>query len=139
MSIFSIYKVTQIAGLIFLGGGGYIISNEYIDLAGFSSGIANASVILGLVVTLIAFLGIAGATNQSRLLLRFYFGLVLLLVLLQFSIGVGTFVKRDEIPFVMKQKWINAAIGNGNQTIISIENYVFLSHLVSMLWIRIYS
>jgi hypothetical protein len=81
-----------------MGGGGYIISNGTEDIIGLSSGIAAASIAIGAIVSIISFLGCFGAANEKGSLLKTYFLLLIILVILEIAVGAAAYAKSDEVP-----------------------------------------
>jgi hypothetical protein len=111
-----------LAGLILMAGGGYIISNNANDIIGLSSSIATAAIGIGIVVSLISFLGCFGAANEKGGLLKTYFVLLMILVILQVAIGAAAYAKRDNIDPLLKDAWIAGVKSTeGNKTIVQIQ------------------
>ncbi|KAJ1336380.1 hypothetical protein BSLG_007164 [Batrachochytrium salamandrivorans] len=80
--------LSLLAGLILVGAGGYINTNSAEDIVGLSESIAVASIVIGCIVAIISFLGCFGAANEKGVLLKTYFALLLILVILEISIAL---------------------------------------------------
>jgi hypothetical protein len=107
-----------------MAGGGYIINNNA-DIIGLSSSIATSAIIIGVIISLISFLGCFGAANEKKLLLKSYFGLLIILVILEIAVGTAAYVKRDNIDPLLKDGWVHAFNQpDSNSTILAIENTV---------------
>ncbi|KAJ3309822.1 hypothetical protein HDV04_005601 [Boothiomyces sp. JEL0838] len=108
--------LSMLAGLILIGGGGYIISNNTTDIVGLSSGIASAAIAIGVIVSIVSFLGCFGAANEKGMLLKTYFVLLIILVILEVSIGAAAYAQRDEISGVLETSWVLEVERNPNST-----------------------
>ncbi|KAJ8329077.1 hypothetical protein BDV3_006272 [Batrachochytrium dendrobatidis] len=113
--------LSMLAGLILIGAGGYINTNSAEDIVGLSGSIAVASIVIGCIVTIISFLGCFGAANEKGVLLKTYFALLIILVILEISVGAAAYAKRDEMNTSIDIAWHNAAQGPNNSTIVGIE------------------
>ncbi|KAJ3306695.1 hypothetical protein HDV03_004326 [Kappamyces sp. JEL0829] len=105
-----------------MGGGGYIISNGSDDITGLTHGVASASIAIGAIVSIISFLGCFGAANEKGLLLKTYFALLVVLIILEVSVGAAAYAKRNEIPAQLDDAWIYLAQDPvHNSTLLGIE------------------
>ncbi|EGF80794.1 hypothetical protein BATDEDRAFT_24689 [Batrachochytrium dendrobatidis JAM81] len=121
--------LSMLAGLILIGAGGYINTNSAEDIVGLSGSIAVASIVIGCIVTIISFLGCFGAANEKGVLLKTYFALLIILVILEISVGAAAYAKRDEMNTSIDIAWHNAAQGPNNSTIVGIEKLVWINEL----------
>jgi uncharacterized membrane protein len=81
-----------------VGGGSYIEAQRNRDeLLNLTGTVAVASIVIGLLITIISFLGCFGAANEKGMLLKTYFGMLILLVVLELSVGIAAYVKRDSV------------------------------------------
>lgn len=87
----------QLAGLILIGGGAYIQSQNFEDVINLSGTIAAGSIIVGVFVVVISFLGCFGAANEKGMLLKTYFALLLLVVVLELGVGGAAYTKKDDV------------------------------------------
>jgi len=96
--------IFMLSGILLIALGGYAISAKTIP--GLSSTtIAAGVIVLGVLVFIISFFGCWGATRENRVLLIIYFGCVLLFVLIEFSLGIAAYAKRDKIPQIADDNW----------------------------------
>ena len=113
---------SKLAGLILIAGGGYITSNSTIDIVGLSGSIAAASIVIGVIISIVSFLGCFGAANEKGMLLKTYFALLVILVILEISVGIAAYGRRDTIPQLAGEAWATTAKGNNNGTLVQIES-----------------
>ncbi|KAH6569766.1 hypothetical protein BASA61_004660 [Batrachochytrium salamandrivorans] len=113
--------LSLLAGLILVGAGGYINTNSAEDIVGLSESIAVASIVIGCIVAIISFLGCFGAANEKGVLLKTYFALLLILVILEISIGAAAYAKRDEVSNSLDVAWHSSFSSGRNTTIAGIE------------------
>ena len=84
--------------MILIGGGSFIQSQAgSTNIVNLSSTIAVAAIVIGIIITLISFFGCFGAANEKGGLLKTYFALLIILVILEFSIGIAAVVKKNEV------------------------------------------
>ncbi|KAI8895059.1 Tetraspanin family-domain-containing protein [Globomyces pollinis-pini] len=114
--------LSMLAGIIMIAGGGYIVSNNTNDIVGLSSGIAAASIAIGLIVSVVSFLGCFGAANEKGMLLKTYFFFLIILIILEVSVGIAAYAQRDNIDPVLEAAWIEEASNPNNSQLIRIEN-----------------
>lgn len=107
-----------------MSAGGVIISNSEIDLLGLAASIGTASIVIGGIVSIISFLGCFGAANEKGLLLKTYFVLLIILVILEISVGAAAYAKGDQIPGQLQQSWHNAAASPNSTTLLGIQEQV---------------
>ena len=67
------------------------------DILNLSGSIGIAAIVIGLIITIVSFLGCFGAANEKGLMLKTYFGLLILLVILEISVGLAAYVKMDDV------------------------------------------
>jgi hypothetical protein len=105
-----------------MAGGGYIISNQANDIIGLSSSIATAAIVIGVIISLISFLGCFGAANEKGMLLKTYFVLLIILVILEVAVGAAAYAKRDNIDPLLQDAWrAGANSPTNNATIAQIQ------------------
>ncbi|KAJ3246668.1 hypothetical protein HDU78_006418 [Chytriomyces hyalinus] len=111
--------LSLLAGVILIGGGAYIQANAGTDdLIDLSSGIAAAAIGIGVLVTVVSFFGIFGAANEKGMLLKTYFGMLLLLVVFEISVGIAAYVKSDAVEELLETAWTNSVL-SGNKARLS--------------------
>ncbi len=93
--------LSLLAGFILIGGGGFITSQSSQDILNLSGSIGVSAIIIGLIVTIVSFLGCFGAANEKGLMLKTYFGLLILLVILEIGVGIAAYAKRDAVRCVI--------------------------------------
>jgi Tetraspanin family len=110
-----------------MSAGGVIISNSESDLIGLASTIGAASIVIGAIVSIISFLGCFGAANEKGLLLKTYFVFLIVLVILEISVGAAAYARRDQIPQQLDDAWVNAAKTPNSTALIEIQKQVIMS------------
>ncbi|KAI8925219.1 Tetraspanin family-domain-containing protein [Entophlyctis helioformis] len=115
--------LSMLAGIILIATGGYINSSAPEDFANVAGSIAAAAIVIGSIIAIVSFLGCFGAANEKGLLLKTYFALLLVLVILEISVGAAAYAKRDTIDGTLTAAWRDTAISN-NATILRIEKAV---------------
>ncbi|KAI8922038.1 Tetraspanin family-domain-containing protein [Powellomyces hirtus] len=100
--------IIMIGASIYLGtsGGG---SGGLINLGGT---VATAGIVIGVIVTIVSFLGCFGAANEKGMLLKTYFALLIILVILEISVGIAAYSKRTDIEGSLGQAWGSAYNAN---------------------------
>ena len=94
----------MLTGVLLIAFGGYAVDRGTIP--GLSSKtIASAIIVLGVFVFLVSLAGFWGAIRENRFLLMVYFGVVLLFVIIEFSVGIAAYVKKEHIPTIADQSW----------------------------------
>ncbi|KAJ3030807.1 UNVERIFIED_CONTAM: cd63 antigen [Siphonaria sp. JEL0065] len=115
--------LSLLAGVILIGGGAYIQvnagSDDLIDLSGST---AAAAIGIGVLITAISFFGIFGAANEKGMLLKTYFGLLLLLVIFELGVGIAAYVKSDAVEDLLQTSWINSVTSNNPQSLNNIQH-----------------
>jgi hypothetical protein len=89
--------LSLLAGFILIGGGGFITSQSSQDILNLSGSIGISAIVIGLIVTIVSFLGCFGAANEKGIMLKSYFGILILLVILEISVGIAAYAKRDAV------------------------------------------
>lgn len=107
-----------------MAGGAYIVSDRTNDILGITTSVAYAAIIIGIIICLISFLGCFGALNEKGVILKLYFVLLAVLVLLEISIGISGYVYRDSVDLYLESTWIKLYKSNPSG-LIEIENHVF--------------
>lgn len=95
------------------------------DIINLSGTIAAGACTIGVLVTVVSFFGCFGAANEKGVLLRTYFALLIILMVLELSVGIAAYVKKDEIPNLLGDAWIKSVSDNSTTSlrgIIQIEN-----------------
>ena len=67
------------------------------DIINLSGTIAAGACTIGVLVTVVSFFGCFGAANEKGVLLRTYFALLIILMVLELSVGIAAYVKKDEV------------------------------------------
>lgn len=115
--------LSLLAGVILIGGGAYIQvnagSNDLIDLSGST---AAAAIGVGVLITAVSFFGIFGAANEKGMLLKTYFGLLLLLIIFELGVGIAAYVKSDEVENLLQTAWINSVSSTNVQSLNNIQH-----------------
>ncbi|KAJ3142036.1 Leukocyte surface antigen cd53 [Physocladia obscura] len=115
--------LSLLAGVILIGGGAYIQANagqdDLIDLSGST---AAAAIGIGVLVTAISLFGIFGAANEKGMLLKTYFGLLLLLVVFEIGVGIAAYVKSDEVESLLETAWIASVASGTTQQLNNIQH-----------------
>jgi len=116
--------LSLLAGILFIAGGAYIKSQSSDEnLLNITSAIAGWSVAIGVTVTIVSFLGCFGAANEKGMLLKTYFALLLLLVILEIGIGIAAYAKKDDVDGLLNASWRDAfATDGGQQSIKAVQN-----------------
>ncbi|KAJ3008284.1 Leukocyte surface antigen cd53 [Thoreauomyces humboldtii] len=107
--------LSLLAGLILIGAGAYLgtISGPSTSaLINFGGTIANAAIAVGVIVTVVSFLGCFGAANEKGMLLKTYFALLIVLVVLEISVGIAAYAKRTSIEDSLGSAWTSAYLAN---------------------------
>jgi hypothetical protein len=107
-----------------MAGGGYIVSNRPSDLVGLAAGIGTASIVIGVIVTLISFFGCFGAANEKGILLKTYFVILCIIIVLEMGVGIAAYSKRDSIPEALATAWKEVA-QRDPVVILKVENTVW--------------
>lgn len=92
------------------------------DIIGLGSTIAVASIVIGIIIAVVSFLGCFGAANEKGMLLKSYFALLILLVILELGVGFAAYGKRDTVESLLATTWHATAAGPNNASLIQIEN-----------------
>ncbi|KAI8803107.1 Tetraspanin family-domain-containing protein [Cladochytrium replicatum] len=101
--------LSLLAGIIMIGGGGYLQStNGTDDITNMGASVAVAAIIIGIIITIVSFLGCFGAANEKGVLLKTYFVMLLVLVILEISVGSAAYAKRGDIPTYVENGWRQA-------------------------------
>ena len=106
-----------------MAGGGYIVSDHIHDILGITTSVAYSAIVIGIIVCLISFLGCFGALNEKGVILKVYFFLLAVLVLLEIGIGISGYVYRDSVDLYLESTWIKLYESNPSG-LIEIENNV---------------
>ncbi len=79
-----------------MAAGSYLTSNSR-DSAFLSTSIAGGAIGVGVLITLISFLGCFGAANEKGIMLKTYFALMLILVILELSVGIAAYAEQSHV------------------------------------------
>ena len=93
-------------GCVLVALGAYAVNSQAGALAGAS--LPKAIIALGVFTIVLSFLGCFASFFESRLALSIYFGVLLLICLLSFLIGIGVLVEKNESTSLLVQGWSNA-------------------------------
>ncbi|KAJ3144696.1 hypothetical protein HDU89_008066 [Geranomyces variabilis] len=119
--------LSLLAGIILIGGGVYLgtsaggTNGELISLSGT---VGTAAIVIGVIVTVVSFLGCFGAANEKGMLLKTYFALLIILVILELSVGIAAYTKRSAIGDTLKDAWSDAYAKNttaSHQALVQVE------------------
>ena len=67
---------------------------DVINLLGI---IAACAFTIGVLVTAVSFFGCFGAAKEKGVLLRTYYALLIILMVLELSVGIAAYVKKDDV------------------------------------------
>ena len=95
-----------IFGAVLCALGAYAVNSQAGALAGAS--LPKAIIALGVFTIVLSFLGCFSSFFESRVALSIYFGVLLLICLLSFLIGIGVLVEKNESQSLIVQGWTNA-------------------------------
>ncbi|KAL7754001.1 hypothetical protein RI367_000934 [Sorochytrium milnesiophthora] len=96
--------MTLIAGVGFMAIGLYGFMNK--NVVGIvSESLPMACVILGVGVALISCVGCCGAANESKIFMRVYIGMLVLLIIAQIVVGVIAFSHKDDVEYHLSSWW----------------------------------
>ena len=95
-----------IFGCVLCALGAYAVNSQAGALAGAS--LPKAIIALGVFTIILAFLGCFSSFFENRVALSVYFGVLLLICLLSFLIGIGVLVEKNESQSLIIQGWANA-------------------------------
>lgn len=95
---------------------------------------ATAGIVIGVITTLVSLLGCLGATNEKGVLLRVYFVMLLLLVILQIICGSIAAAQKDQFPELATNAWADF-YKNDQASITAIQKRVstFISSLLNII------
>lgn len=111
----------MLAGLILIGGGSFIVSSQTNDgVLNLSGSVAVAAIVIGLLITIVSFFGCFGAANEKSSLLKTYFAFLIILIILELSVGIAASVKKNEIPQLLEKGWTHY-YNNNNAEIAKVE------------------
>lgn len=91
--------IEKLAGIILIGAGGYIVARSAEDIVGVTGGIGTAAITIGVIVTVVSFMGCFGAANEKGVLLKTYFAFLLILIILEIGVGSAAYAKRDAVSY----------------------------------------
>jgi hypothetical protein len=78
-----------------------ITSSSSADILNLSGSIGISAIVIGIIITIVSFLGCFGAANEKGMLLKTYFGLLIILVILEISVGIAAYAKMDDVFTVL--------------------------------------
>jgi len=110
--------LSMIAGFVLIGTGGIIVADSNGDLVNLAGTIGAAAISIGVIVSGTSFLGCFGAAKEKGTMLKWYFAVLLVLVILQVSVGGAAYSKGDEIPGMLESAWKREAETVTNSTIL---------------------
>ena len=109
--LISVNLLFLVFGCVLCALGAYAVNSQAGALAGAS--LPKAIIALGVFTIILSFLGCFSSFFESRVALSVYFGVLLLICLLSFLIGIGVLVEKNESQSLLVQGWANA--GNTGQ------------------------
>ncbi|KAJ3088496.1 hypothetical protein HK102_008606 [Quaeritorhiza haematococci] len=102
--------LSMLAGLMLVGVGTYMQTrDDPEDIVSLSGSVAISAIIIGIIVSIISFLGCFGAANEKGMLLKTYFALLILVILFQIGVGSAAYAKKDELPGLLEKSWESAS------------------------------
>ena len=104
--LISVNLLFLVFGCVLCALGAYAVNSQAGALAGAS--LPKAIIALGVFTIVLSFLGCFASFFESRLALSVYFGVLLLICLLSFLIGIGVLVEKNESQSLIVQGWSNA-------------------------------
>jgi uncharacterized membrane protein len=109
-------------GVLLIGLGGYsVVSGSVADILSNSGATLGIGIIvLGVFIMGLSFFGCCGARKENRPLLGIYFGVLLVIAIIQFSIAIASVVYSEKIPDLVKYGWWNISTDDQKR---SIERY----------------
>ncbi|KAJ3313652.1 hypothetical protein HDV04_001662 [Boothiomyces sp. JEL0838] len=112
--------VTLIVSMLFIAGGGYIISNGQDDITGLTNGLGVGTIIVGIIQALFSFIGLVGAAQEKTVLLKTFVAIYALILIAEIVIGSIAYAERNELN--LEPSW-NTLANNPihNSTILMIE------------------
>ncbi|KAI9091012.1 Tetraspanin family-domain-containing protein [Phlyctochytrium arcticum] len=115
--------LSMLAGIILIGGGAYLTSTTggSNSLLNLGSTVAIAAIIIGIIVTIVSFFGCFGAANEKGMLLKTYFALLIILVVLEISVGIAAYAKRNTVEQALGEAWESAHKNNATMPILQLE------------------
>lgn len=101
-----------IIGALLIGFGAYTLKKGVAtnELSVTSSQISIGFVVIGSLVVVLSFLGCCGAWIESRFLLGIFLLLLFLLMLAEFGIAIGAYVRRNEMDDILKDAWEGSSV-----------------------------
>ncbi|KAJ3040820.1 hypothetical protein HDV00_010435 [Rhizophlyctis rosea] len=98
--------LSMLAGLILIIGGAYAKSTTAGQaLINVAESLAGWAIAIGVIVTAVSFFGCFGAANEKGMLLKTYFALLMLLVVLEIAVGIAAYAKKDDVENLLGDAW----------------------------------
>jgi hypothetical protein len=106
-------------GVLLIGLGGYsVVSGSVADIISNSGATLGIGIIiLGIFIMGLSFFGCCGARKENRPLLGIYFGVLLVIAIIQFSIAIASVVYSEKIPGLVVYGWNNYSTDDQKRTI----------------------
>ena len=104
--LISVNLLFLVFGCVLCALGAYAVNSQAGALAGAS--LPKAIIALGVFTIILSFLGCFASFFESRIALSVYFGVLLLICLLSFLVGIGVLVEKNEATSLLVQGWSNA-------------------------------
>eukprot|EP00029_Vermamoeba_vermiformis_P007362 TRINITY_DN316_c0_g1_i2.p1 TRINITY_DN316_c0_g1~~TRINITY_DN316_c0_g1_i2.p1 ORF type:complete len:213 (-),score=63.51 TRINITY_DN316_c0_g1_i2:149-787(-) len=106
-------------GVLLIGLGGYsVVSGSVADIISNSGATLGIGIIiLGIFIMGLSFFGCCGARKENRPLLGIYFGVLLVIAIVQFSIAIASVVYSEKIPGLVEYGWNNYSTDDQKRTI----------------------
>ena len=106
-------------GVLLIGLGGYSVASggvtDIISNSGATLGIG--IIILGIFILGLSFFGCCGARKENRPLLGIYFGVLLVIAIVQFSIAIASVVYSEKIEGLVEYGWFNYSTADQRMTV----------------------
>lgn len=95
--------LVMLFGLLLIIIGGVAAGGQFNGLT--STTLASGIIVIGVFVMFVALLGAWGAMVENKILLYVYFALLIFFALVEFSVGIAAYVRKDTLPDVASAAW----------------------------------
>lgn len=95
--------LVMLFGLLLIIVGGVAAGGQFNGLT--STTLASGIIVIGVFVMVIALLGAWGAMVENKVLLYIYFALLIFFALVEFSVGIAAYVRKDTLPDIASAAW----------------------------------
>ncbi len=84
-------------GVILIAAGAFLLSNTPEGLVVLANSMAGGSIGVGVFIVLISFLGGLGAISEKSMMLKTYFALLFILIIMELSVGIASYVEQAQV------------------------------------------